>query len=553
MPDLLLSAVEYSGYISIVKFLVFLVLFFPWLPLLSWVYADAKAVGTKEVLWTAIVFGLGAAAAIIWLVMPVFIIGMLFYLIVVGAASISYVMHRNAKVPDFDRVLTAEHLKGLFTSEEKKLETLKSFIFITANNNEVSVPQPQTPDFFGYKVAYDILTDATWRRVSDIVFLPTPQNYNVAYYVDGAALKQPTIARDRMEYFVRFVKNLADLDADEKRKPQKGKFRVYQNKENTEWEVATAGSTAGEQVQLRHITQQTITKLADINLTPAQYEQLNKINELKQGLFIIAGPKKSGVTSTFYAQLRNHDAFINSVNTLERKPSAELPNITQNVFTLSDTGTTTYAKKLQAVVRMGPDVVGVADCEDGETAQVACAAAKDGKIVYVTLKADNVIRALGKWMKLVGDRGLATEALLGISNQRLLRKLCEECKQAYEPNKELLRKFNIPAEKAKVFYRAGKVQYDKRGKPSTCEDCQGTGFIGRMGVFEIIMINDELRNAMRQSKSLSEISTQFRRAKMLYLQEQALRRVVGGTTAINEMVRVLAKSKKKTKKPEQRA
>ena len=553
MPDLLLSAVEYSGYISIVKFLVFLVLFFPWLPLLSWVYADAKAVGTKEVFWTAIVFGLGAAAAIIWLVMPVFIIGMLFYLIVVGAASVSYVMHRNARVPDFDRVLTAEHLKGLFTSEEKKLETLKSFIFITANNNEVPVPQPQTPDFFGYKVAYDILTDATWRRASDIVFSPTPQNYNVAYYVDGAALKQPTIARDRMEYFVRFVKNLADLDADEKRKPQKGKFRVYQNKENTEWEVATAGSTAGEQVQLRHITQQTITKLADINLTPNQYEQLNKINELKQGLFIIAGPKKSGVTSTFYALLRNHDAFINSVNTLERKPSAELPNITQNVFTLSDTGTTTYAKKLQAVVRMGPDVVGIADCEDGETAQVACAAAKDGKIVYVTLKADNVIRALGKWMKLVGDRELATEALLGISNQRLLRKLCEECKQAYEPNKELLRKFNIPAEKAKAFYRAGKVQYDKRGKPSTCENCQGTGFVGRMGVFEIIMINDELRNAMRQSKSLSEISTQFRRAKMLYLQEQALRRVVGGTTAINEMVRVLAKSKKKTKKPEQRA
>ena len=553
MPDLLLSAVEYSGYISIVKFLVFLVLFFPWLPLLSWVYTDAKAVGTKEVFWTAIVFGLGAAAAIIWLVMPVFIIGMLFYLIVVGAASISYVMHRNARVPDFDRVLTAEHLKGLFTSEEKKLETLKSFIFITANNNEVPVPRPQTPDFFGYKVAYDILTDATWRRASDIVFSPTPQNYNVAYYVDGAALKQPTIARDRMEYFVRFVKNLADLDADEKRKPQKGKFRVYQNKENTEWEVATAGSTAGEQIQLRHITKQTITRLADIDLTPNQYEQLNKINELKQGLFIIAGPKKSGITSTFYALLRNHDAFINSVNTLERKPSAELPNITQNVFTLSDTGTTTYAKKLQAVVRMGPDVVGIADCEDGETAQVACAAAKDGKIVYVTLKADNVIRALGKWMKLVGDRELATEALLGIGSQRLLRKLCEECKQAYEPNKELLRKFNIPAEKAKAFYRAGKVQYDKRGKPSTCEDCQGTGFVGRMGVFEIIMINDELRNAIRQSKSLSEISTQFRRAKMLYLQEQALRRVVGGTTAINEMVRVLAKSKKNTKKPEQRA
>jgi type II secretory ATPase GspE/PulE/Tfp pilus assembly ATPase PilB-like protein len=230
-----------------------------------------------------------------------------------------------------------------------------------------------------------------------------------------------------------------------------------------------------------------------------------------------------------------------------------LPNITQNVFTLSDTGTTTYAKKLQTVVRMGPDVVGVADCQDAETAQVACAAATDGKIVYVTLKADNVIRTLGKWVKLVGDRKLATEPLLCISSQRLLRKLCDECKQAYEPNKELLRKFNIPPEKAKVLYREGKVVYDKRGKPRTCENCQGTGFVGRMGVFEIIIINNELREAIRQSKSLSEIATQFRRAKMLYLQEQALKKVIAGTTAINEMVRVLSKpERKKTKKSGQK-
>jgi type II secretory ATPase GspE/PulE/Tfp pilus assembly ATPase PilB-like protein len=400
MPDLLLTSVEYSGYISIAKFVIFLILFFLWLPLLTWLYRDARAVGTKEVFWTAMVFGTGAAAAIIWLAIPVFIIGMLFYLIAVAATSISYVMHRNARVPDFDRILTSEHIKGLFASEEKKLDALKSFVFITANNNEVPLPEPRTPDFFGYKTAYDILTDAIWRRASDIVFSSTPQNYNVIYYVDGAALKQPTIARDQMEYFIRFVKNLGGLDADEKRKPQKGKFRIYRNKENIEWEITTAGSTAGEQIRLKQITQQDITKLADINLTPDQYEQLNKIRKVKQGLFIIAGPKKSGVTTTFYALLRNHDAFISSINTLERKPSAELQNITQNVYSLSDTGTITYAKKLQTIVRMGLDVIGVADCTDGETAQIASAAAKDGKIVYVILEADNVKQALGKWMKL---------------------------------------------------------------------------------------------------------------------------------------------------------
>jgi type II secretory ATPase GspE/PulE/Tfp pilus assembly ATPase PilB-like protein len=551
MTGLLMTSVEYSGYISIVKFLIFLLLFFSWLPLLTWVYQDAKAIGTKEVFWTTVVFGAGAAAAIIWLVTPVFIIGMLFYLIAVAATSISYVMHRNARVPEFDRVLTVEHIKGLFTSEEKKLDILEGFLFITANNNEVPFPEPKTPEFFGYKTAYEILSDAIWRRASDVVFSSTQQNYNVAYYVDGAALKQPDVAKDRMEYFSRFLKNLADLDPEEKRKPQRGKFRIHQDKKNIDWEITTAGSTAGEQIRLKQITKQSITKLTEISLMPEQYEQLNKIREAKQGLFIVAGPKKSGVTSTFYALLRNHDPFLYSVSTLERQPSAELPNITQNIFALSDTGTTTYAKRLQAMVRMEPDIVGVADCTDGETAQIACAAANDGKIVYVILEADDVIRAIGKWMKLVGNRNLATETLLGISNQRLLRKLCEQCKQAYEPNKELLRKFNVPAEKAKVLYRAGKVQYNKRGRPSTCENCQGTGFVGRMGVFETIIINDELKNVLRQSKSLAEISTQFRRAKMLYLQEQALRRVIAGTTAIDEMVRVLSTSEKqKTKKPE---
>jgi len=548
MLDLLLTALEYGSYISIIKFIIFAGLFFLWLLLVSWVYRDALTVETQEDLWTGIVFGTGAAATIIWLVVPIFIIGVVFYLIVVGAIAIVYVAHRNARVMDYDRILTSEHIKGLFVSEEKRLAASKAFLFITANNNEVPVPEAKTPDFFGYKTAYETFTDATWRRASDIVFSPTQQEYKVAYYIDGAVVKQPSIAGDQMEYFIRFIKHLADLDAGERRKPQKGKFKIRQGEENSEWEVVTAGSTAGEQVRLKQIMQQQITGLTDIGLMSKQIEEMNKIREVKEGLFIISGPEKSGVTTTFYTLLRNHDAFTNSINTLERQLSAELPNITQNVFTLSDTGTTTYDKKLQAMVRMGPDIVGVAGCQDAKSAKVACKAAKDAKIVYLTLKADSVIKALGKWMELVGDKDLATIPLLGISNQRLLRKLCEECKQAYVPNRELLRKFSIPAKKAKVFYRAGKVQYDKRGRPVICENCQGTGFVGRTGVFEIITIDDRLREAIKQAESLSEIGSLFRGDKMLYLQEQALRKVITGTTSINEMVRVLSKSKKKRTK-----
>ena len=545
MPDLLSASIEYGGYISIIKLLGYLVVFFAWLPLVSWIHNDAKIVETNDVFWTGIILGAGAAGAIIWLLIPIFIVGMLFYLIAVGAIALAYVKHRNARVLDFDKVLTTDHIKNLFVSEEKKLEALKSFTFITANKNEVPVPEPRTPDFFGYKTAYEILSDAIWRRASSIVFSPTAQDYQVAYSVDGTSIKQPSIARDQMGYFIQFIKELAGLDTKEKRKPQKGKFKIRRNKDDTPWEVTTAGSTAGEQVRLKLIEQETISRISEIGLMPEQEEMLNKFRQIKQGIFIISGPRKNGVTTTLYALLRNHDAFLNSINTLERQPSSQLPNITQNIFNLTDTGTTTFAKKLQTVVRMGPDIIGVADCEDAETAQIACAAAKDGKLVYITIKADSVIQALGKWLKYVGNKSVVADTLLGISNQRLLRILCDECKQGYAPDKELFRKFNITAEKTKVLYRAGKVQYDKHGKPSPCEHCQGTGYFGRTGVFELIMLNDDLRNVIRKSKSLPEIGTQFRRAKMLYLQEQALRKVIAGKVAINEMIRVLSATKTK--------
>jgi len=522
MLDLLSASIEYGGYISIIKLIGYLIIFFAWLPLVGWVHYDAKTVETNDVFWTGIILGAGAAGAIIWLLVPIFIVGMLFYLIAVGSISLAYVKHRNARVLDFDKVLTVDHIKNLLVSKEKKLEALKSFSFITSNKNEIPVPEPRTADFFGYKIAYDILSDAMWRRASGIVFSPTAQDYQIAYNVDGASLKQPSIARDQMRYFIRFVKELAGLDTKEKRKPQKGKFKIRLKIEDVPWEVMTAGSTAGEQVRLKPITQEGMARLSEIGLMPEQEAKLNQFRGLKQGVFIISGPRKNGITTSLYALLRNHDAFINSINTLERQPPAQMPNITQNIFNLTDTGTTTFAKKLQSIVRMGPDIIGVSDCEDAETTQIACAAARDGKLV--------------------------ADSLLGISNQRLVRKLCDECKQAYAPDKELFKKFNITAEKTKVLYRAGKVQYDKHGKPSTCEHCQGTGFYGRTAVFEIIILNDELRTVIKKSKSLPEIGSQFRRAKMLYLQEQILRKVIAGKVAINEMIRVLSTSKTKNTK-----
>lgn len=546
MLTLSLGSIEYGNYISLTKFIIFAILFFAWLPIVNWVYRDAKVVRTKEMFWTLIFFSAGAVAAVIWLLTYFFIIGLLFYLIAVAATLLVYIMHRNAKVPTFERILTANHIKSLFINEQKQITALsKGLSFITANNNEVPIPQRKTPEFFGYKLANEIFHDAIWRRTETVTFLPVPEGYRTIYNIDGAIFKQPTKAREEMEYFIRFLKHLADLNVNEKRKPQRGKFRIRSNKTNIDWEVTTAGSTAGEQAQVRQIKQHSLLKLADLGLSASQLEKLNKIRDLQSGLFIIAGPKKSGVTTTFYTMLRNHDPFLHNINTLERQPSAELANITQNIYSLSDTGTMSYAQKLQTILQNNPDIIGVSDCQDAETASILCSVARKGKLVYVTLEAPNVVEALGKWIKLLGDKDLVAETLVGIVAQRLLRKLCSKCRQPYEPNIELLRKFNIPAEKVKLFYRQAETRRDKRGKSVLCENCQGTGFFGRTAVMEIILINDELRKTIKESKTLSDIGTQFRLTKMLYMQEQALRKVIGGTTAINEVIRVFSTPKKR--------
>jgi type II secretory ATPase GspE/PulE/Tfp pilus assembly ATPase PilB-like protein len=548
MLDSLLSIAEIGNYISAVKLVVFLILFFPSLALVGWTYHDSKALGIGETLWTGVLSGLVFLCAILCFVIPVFWGGLSLFLVCVGTTGLIYVKQRNSKVLDFDKVLTVDHIKGLLSGKGTEGSGLDEYSFISTHNNEVPKPEPKTPDFFGYRTAYDILTRALHQRVESLRMVPNAEGYKVTAEIDGAPIEQPDLEKDQADYFVRFMKLLTDLDVKERRKPQKGTFKIRKHKDTYEWELKTAGSTVGEQIMITSKSAAQALRLGDIGMSPDQLEGMEALRKGKQGVFIISGPKRSGVTTSFYAILREHDAYINSIHTLEREVTGNLPSVTQEVYGLSDTATMSFAKKLQQILRMEPNIVGVCECNDPETAKTICQGAASGKLIYVVLQADSVVQALGKWLKLVGDRDLAVASLEGISNQRLMRQLCEECKQGYTPNQDVLKKFNLPAEKAKVLYRPGKVIYSKRGKESDCMHCQATGFRGRTGVFEMVFLNDALRKIVKGAKALPEIGTQFRRAKMLYMQEQALRKVMAGTTAINEMVRVLSQGRKASAK-----
>jgi len=539
-------SVEFGYYVSIVKLVIFWVCFVSGLPLVAWIHRDAKAIGADALIWTCSILVGIALGAILWWLIPIFPIGLLLYLTTIGTIAILYVREHDRHAMPFDKLLTADRMKRLLSKKAAQAEALSEFVFVTKNNNPVSPPQPKTPDFYGYRIAYDVISEAMRRRVSLMTFTLAANGQTTVYEIDGLSTKEPPMPREQMEQLLRFVKLLADLDLKERRKPQKGMFRIWKGKEVIEWQVQTAGSMTAEQMQIRRIFKDSVMRLSDLGLAPEQATALQGIGKRKQGIFIISGPPVSGTTTTFYAFLSEHDAYINSVQTLEKEISAKLPSVTQEVYNLTDTTAGGFAEKLEEIVRLGADVIGVAECRDQKTARVICHAAKEGKMLYVVIKADSALNALGMWMKLVGDRKAATADLVGVSCQRLIRKLCENCRQAYTPNQEILRKFNLPADKIKALYKASGVLYDKKGRESTCPQCQGTGFVGRTGLFEIIMLNDQLRQAICQCKSLSEMGSVIRKAGFVNIQEQGLRKVLQGLTAIQELVRVLGQTQKAT-------
>jgi hypothetical protein len=210
MSGLLLSSIVYTDYISFVKYGIILISFFLWVLAVNWVYRDALSIGTKEALWTSVIFGVGAIGFLLLVIFPIFIVGLIIFLGAVGGSTIAYALHRDKNVMEFERILTIEHITGLLSKEDKSKDLVKSFKFITANKNEVPVPEPKTAEFYGYRATYDKLTDAMWKRTSDILFIPGSGKYDVTYNIDGVALKQPSIDNQKMEQFAGFVKNLAD-------------------------------------------------------------------------------------------------------------------------------------------------------------------------------------------------------------------------------------------------------------------------------------------------------------------------------------------------------
>jgi general secretion pathway protein E len=260
----------------------------------------------------------------------------------------------------------------------------------------------------------------------------------------------------------------------------------------------------------------------------------------RHGIVLIGAPPGHGVTTTSYAFLARHDAYTSNVKTLEREVHVTLEGVDQIQWDPSNPDID-YATNLQSILRRDPDIVLTAEILDSETARVAADPGIQGPLIYIPQPVPSITDQIRDWVKKVGDVKVATKALRMVTNQRLLRSLCPNCRQAYQPTPEQIKKLNLPAKKVTELFRAGgKVQVKNRIED--CPVCGGSGYLGQTAVFEVMAVDDEARKHL-SAGDLKAALAHARRNRMIYLQEAALSKVINGETDLDEVVRVLAPSK----------
>jgi general secretion pathway protein E len=256
-------------------------------------------------------------------------------------------------------------------------------------------------------------------------------------------------------------------------------------------------------------------------------DQLREIINQPHGLFLSCGPTGAGKSTTLYAALSELDALQQNIITVEDPVEYKIANVTQ--IEVNAKAGNTFPNALRSILRQDPDIVMIGEIRDAETAKIACQAANTGHMVFSTVHANDTISALYRIVDLGVEPFLLSSALSAILGQRLVRKLCDECKEKYAPKPEMLKQAGLPADKVDAFYRPP----SKSDAP--CPNCGGLGYRGRLGVFELLIITDRLRDMIRENAPVSAIRAEARKNGMLYMKEEGLRLVVKGLTSIQEL------------------
>lgn len=533
-----------GGYVSLVKVFFMLVLTVPWLVVAPWIHKDVLRVHGSQAKWSSVVLLAGVLGICIWLLVPYYFVGMAVYVVLTAATVIAYVTWRDGRVDPVQRILTAQTLGGIFQRRAGKEEIVSRVKIYDRHGTIVRPPDPETAsvqDCHTYNVVQEFLANMLMHRASEADLTPKGrQSAVVRFVVDGMLYEPPPLNLAEADALIQFLKVPSDMDLQERRRPQEGHVSVDFGGKAVDITIAATGTTGGQRMQFRVTREAIRTELDELGMSPDVFQRTRTMVAQNNGLVMVSGRPGSGVTSTLYSMLRQQDAFVKQLVTLEAKAATDLENVTQNVY--GDPGK--LGDALTAALRHDPDVVMVDRCDDPESAEVIRQGAAR-KLVLLGMPAGDSFTALARWIKVCGDAARAMAILRGVLCQALVRKLCPACRESYRPDRQLLAKANIPAGGVEQFYRPPKPgRVDEKGNLIVCPTCQNTGYVARTGVFELLEVTDEIRKLVAEQAPLTRIKAACRKNNMQYLQEVALQKVIEGITGIQEVIRVTQPPKK---------
>ena len=362
---------------------------------------------------------------------------------------------------------------------------------------------------------------------TDIHIDPQKESARVRYRVDGVLHDVMTIDPSAARKVVSRIKSLANMDVTNRHVPQDGHLIININEKSHNFRISTLPTIFGEKVAMRLVqSDMAFSSFEQLGLNKDQRKMLKSILSLPNGLVVTTGPVGSGKTTTLYSCLNAMDCFKKNIVTIEDPVEYDVTGVNQvQVNVKRDVS---FAIGLRSILRQDPDVIMVGEIRDEETAEIAVRAAMTGSMVLSTIHANSAPTCISSFIQLGVKPYLVSHALSGIIFQRLVRRICASCKESYEATKADKRELGLNEhDDVKLFKGKG------------CADCLHTGYKGRIGIYEILQVDDVFRQAVVDNPSMENLKRAAQHANMLTLREHAIEQVVAGTITLDEMMRIL--------------
>jgi len=372
-----------------------------------------------------------------------------------------------------------------------------------------------------------VLLQAIRDKASDIHFEPFENEYKMRYRIDGVLYEMVPPPKHIAAALSSRIKVMASLDIAERRLPQDGRISLTVQGNPVDLRVSVLPTMFGESVVLRVLDRTQVSfDLEKLGLRQIDHELVRQLIHKPNGIIIVTGPTGCGKTTTLYSALNELNTIETKLITTEDPVEYDIDGLIQ-VQIKPDIGLT-FARCLRHILRQDPDVILVGEIRDLETAEIAAQASLTGHVVFTTLHTNDAPSSIARLLDLGVEPFLVTATLEGIVAQRLIRKICEYCKTAFEPTEGQLMELGLTLEDVK-----GKKFYYGRG----CDKCNNTGYRGRTGIFEIMTLNDAMRDLIMNQASTNILRVTAQKAGMRLLRDNGLAAIYDGITTIDEVVK----------------